>query len=299
MQNLENKRFGRLKVLNFYERKNNKYYWNCLCVCGTNKVIRSDQLIRGVTKSCGCLHAEINKKPKGHKYNLVGETYNRLKVSKYIGTINRVTYWQCICVCGNKKTVRQGNLLSDNVKSCGCLLKETIAEIGKQTATTHGKSNSSEYKAWISMRDRCLNEKHASYGGYGGRGITVCERWRSSFENFYEDMGDKPSPTRSLDRIDNEGNYSCGKCEECKENGWNANCRWATPWEQAQNRRPNKFITFNNKTLTISEWANEFGVNYNLIWWRLNRKWDVEKAITTPSRNFRRTNGRRRNGTYD
>jgi hypothetical protein len=307
-----NKRFGRLKVLSLARKIKGYTYWHCLCDCGNTRNVRADALRIGATKSCGCLQKEVISRMArtqiSPKRLLIqpNQRFERLVVIKLLGEKSSDGHlqWLCICDCGKNRKVQQRCLLSGSTKSCGCFAKDKTIERLRNTnpvqpKVVHGMYGTSEYKAWSSIKQRCLNPNNAQYFGYGGRGIKMCERWKSSFKNFYEDIGDKPSPTRSLDRIDNEGNYSCGKCEECKENGWNANCSWATPWEQAQNRRPNKFITFNNKTLTISEWANEFGVNYNLIWWRLNRKWDVEKAITTPSRNFRRTNGRRRNGTYD
>jgi hypothetical protein len=117
-----------------------------------------------------------------------------------------------------------------------------------------------EHDAWRGMLARCRNPRHPSYKNYGGRGITACERW-NSFENFLDDMGKRPSPKHSLDRIDNNGNYEPG------------NCRWATRREQANNTRMNRFVTFDGRTMTLAQWARETGIHVrgktDLLHWRL------------------------------
>ncbi len=126
-----------------------------------------------------------------------------------------------------------------------------------------------EYKVWQGMRDRCLNSGADCYPRYGGRGIRICERW-DSFQNFYADMGPRPSSTHSIERKDNTGNY-------CPEN-----CCWATKKDQGRNKRSNRNITYQGKTQCIAAWAEEFGVNPAMIWFRLSRGWTPEKAISTP-----------------
>lgn len=107
----------------------------------------------------------------------------------------------------------------------------------------HGLSRTKEYRAWTSAKTRCSNPNYKLFHNYGGRGILMCNGWRNNFTAFYKDLGDKPSPKHSLDRIDNDGNYSCGRCKQCLENGWPMNCKWSTKREQAYNRRVRKNAT--------------------------------------------------------
>jgi hypothetical protein len=157
--------------------------------------------------------------------DLTGKKFGRLIAQEVCGkNCNGNTLWKCHCECGNYKTIRGSSLVSGYTKSCGCLQKEAIRKL----LTVHGKSRTTEYSTYIHMLDRCYNEANLSYRDYGGRGITVCPRWRESFENFVADMGNKPSPKHSLDRINNGGNYEPN------------NCRWATQTVQNINRRPRK-----------------------------------------------------------
>lgn len=145
--------------------------------------------------------------------DITGQTYNKLTAIEYSGGGK----WKCLCECGNYTNVKRGDLARNHTKSCGCLAVEN--------AKTHGKRDSKEYNSWHGMKNRCLNENHVHYKHYGGRGITVCDEWKDSFENFYKDMGDKPTPQHSIDRINVNGNYTP------------ENCRWATKKEQSLNKR--------------------------------------------------------------
>jgi hypothetical protein len=126
-------------------------------------------------------------------------------------------------------------------------------------------------KVWQTMIARCHDEKYTNHYRYGGRGIIVCDRWRYSFEAFKSDMGPRPSPEYSIDRIDNSGPYSP------------ENCRWATRKEQALNRRTNRVLDFNGRQLTLKEWSSKTGISLVVISMRLNRlAWSIERALTTP-----------------
>lgn len=132
----------------------------------------------------------------------------------------------------------------------------------------HGMRNTTEYRSWSHMKDRCYREKDKRYSSYGGRGITVCDEWRNSFTAFYKDMGKKPSPKHSLDRIDNNGNYEP------------SNCRWATNVQQASNRRSSRLFTYDGRTMNIKEWSDSSGIAYNTLRQRLMRyNWPIEKAL--------------------
>ena len=167
--------------------------------------------------------------------------------------------WLCECKCGTRLVVRGYDLRSGGTRSCGCLSREL--------ATTHGLRKTPEYSVWADMIRRGTNPNHPAYKDYGGRGIKVSARWRK-FENFYADMGPRPSPAHSLDRIDNDGDYEP------------ENCRWATRKEQARNIRPNRMIPFNGEMLCVTEWAERVGLRRDTLRWRLNHGWSVGRAIT-------------------
>lgn len=160
------------------------------------------------------------------------------------------------------------------MKSCGCLLKETLigGDINRNTyfdSTTHGMSNSKEYGIWLGMLQRCYNPKRKNYKRYGGRGIFVCRRWKKSFEHFYKDIGERPSDKHSIDRVDNNGPYA----------PWN--CRWSTDEEQSNNRCDNHLLYFCGKSYTMKKWSEKLNINYKTLNSRINQYgWDVERALT-------------------
>lgn len=173
------------------------------------------------------------------------------------------------CVCGKLFICSIASIKKGNTKSCGCLRKEITSKLNiKHGHGVRGKE-SKEFIAWIAMISRCESVNAAQYKDYGGRGISVCERWKSSFKLFLLDMGEKPSDRHSLDRFpDKNGNY------EPK------NCRWATKEEQANNKTNNVMIKYNNSIKTLPEWVRELGLKYNLTYQRLFfLKWPIEKAF--------------------
>lgn len=198
-----------------------------------------------------------------------GDVFGRLTVIENDkprpGTRDR--YVICRCVCGCSKSIYVSNLTSNKVNSCGCLRKELTS----QAFLVHGQADKTpEYQSWLHIRSRCLIATNKSYPDYGGRGIKICARW-DSFELFFEDMGQRPSPKHSIDRIDNNGDY-------CPEN-----CRWATPKTQSNNKRNNHLIEYKGTTKTIAQWAEALSISRTTLRNRIVRGgWSVEKALTTP-----------------
>lgn len=167
--------------------------------------------------------------------------------------------WVFKCECGKKKPIRSSSVITGHTKSCGCLRLDN--------ALAHGKSKTPEYKAWYNMKRRCYNPglRHSCYDG-----VEVCDRWMRSFENFYKDMGDKPSDKHSLDRIDTNGNYEP------------SNCRWATAKEQVRNRNITKYFYHNGAMVTISDLSYTCGIKQNVLRARIvDLGWSIERAITT------------------
>jgi hypothetical protein len=199
---------------------------------------------------------------------MMGLRFGRLLVIKRAKSVRGKFRWICRCDCGATATRDGSALRYGHVKSCGCLSRETAAA----RMTTHGhtinkKGYTSEYARWCSMKERCGNPKTKSYHRYGGRGIKVCKRWAASFEAFYADMGQVP-PGKSLDRIDNNGNYEPG------------NCRWATKHQQAANARNAKIVQHDGRALCVSEWARILGIKTSTISQRLRLGWPVKMALT-------------------
>lgn len=209
--------------------------------------------------------------------DLAGMTFGRLTVVEF-SHVNgqRLRCWKCRCSCGVEHTTTGRNLRKGIALSCGCLQRETFnANRNVRGNPTHGLSDTPEYRCWASMLARCRNPATVSFKYYGARGICVCDRWERSFVAFLEDMGRKPSPEHSIDRINSDGNYEPG------------NCRWALPDVQARNKRGLRLITFRGETLCLADWASRIGLKPMTIAQRLKMGWSVEQALTAPLRGER------------
>jgi hypothetical protein len=175
----------------------------------------------------------------------VGHRFARLTVVSEV----KAGRWIFRCDCGAEKAFDRFAVFSGNTKSCGCLLKEVLQERSVTHGHTRGGKLSREFKAWRGARARCGNPNNRQFPHYGGRGITVCDRWLHSFENFLADMGPCP-PGMSIDRMNNDKGYEPG------------NCCWATPSEQARNRRSNRIIKVGGERMTVAEAAERHGLTY-------------------------------------
>lgn len=174
------------------------------------------------------------------------------------------------CACGNEKYINEQNVLRGKQKSCGCLKIKQAKKMGLNNKK-HGKRFTEEYSVWDKIKTRCNNKRSLSYKQYGGRGIKVCDRWLNSFENFLEDMGERPTNKHSIDRIDNNGDYTP------------ENCRWANKAEQANNRNNNLIINYKSEEKTLAEWCFILKLNYETIRHRINYlKWNIEDAFEKP-----------------
>lgn len=159
------------------------------------------------------------------RIDMTGHVFGRLTVQRFDRNESNQSLWVCLCECGNTVSVRRGDLKREVSRSCGCLR----AEVAARRATRHGMCGTTEYNIWCGMIQRCHEPRTKAYEYYGGRGITVCDRWRESIHAFYEDMGPRPHG-KSIDRVNNDGNYEP------------SNCRWATHIEQMRNTRRSKSV---------------------------------------------------------
>jgi hypothetical protein len=199
--------------------------------------------------------------------NLVGLRFGKLLVREIAGKTNQGIYrWLCVCDCGNLTVVRVTGLTSSNTKSCGCGVNAVGTKL-KYKQLPNGTLKSDEYNTWKNMKSRCYSKNSKQYFRYGGRGITVCDKWRNDFIAFLNDMGCRPSPSHSLDRIEVNGNYEP------------SNCRWATKGEQSRNRRNNHLVFYNGKMYVVTDLAKEFGVTYQILGRHLNRGKTIEQAV--------------------
>ena len=204
-----------------------------------------------------------NEVPGNVKY-ITGKVFTRLTVRRFAGVDkHRNALWECRCSCGKEITASRNRLVTGNTQSCGCLHREITGNIHRK----HGGYLKPEYRSWNAMMNRASSPERAEIKYY--EHVTVCERWRD-LTAFIEDMGKRPGPCYSLDRIDGSKGY------------FKENCRWATQIQQQNNKSNNKRIVFRGENLTHAQWGRKLGFPKNLIRKRLVKGWSEERALTTP-----------------
>ncbi len=200
----------------------------------------------------------MTKRPKNQ--NLLGKRFGRLTVIQFLGIQKRQARWLCQCDCGSTTTASTA-MLNLKLQSCGCLTLEKT--------TTHHMSRTRPYRIWMGMRSRCDNSSQPVYKYYGARGVHYCPEW-STFEGFWKDMQPGYVPDKTLDRVDNDGNY-------CPEN-----CVWATNKEQSQHKTNNALLTYNGQTMNITQWSLKLGLPRSMLYGRKALGWSDQETIETP-----------------
>ena len=195
------------------------------------------------------------KKRGGQVKDITGQRFNKLLVLEYVGIENHKAIWKCKCDCGIIKNFVGKDLRSGNTNSCGCYMIEQIKKANTTHKATQNKKPTGTYKSWSNMKGRCYRKSHIEYGRYGGRGITVCERWMN-YENFLEDMGERPDEY-SLERKDPNGNYEL------------SNCCWIHNSQQARNKRTTVWVILNGQKMIQSDVTKILNKNKTTIYeWR-------------------------------
>lgn len=275
--------YNNIQVLADLGRINRQRMFLCKCVlCGKEYEQRASRI--GNVSACReCSH-------KLKIIDLTGQRFGRLVALEYMGRKNDRTLWRCKCDCGNESITGYSNLINRITRSCGCLNDETrqINNRNRRKCISvdflpiGNLRNHPSYSSWGSMMDRCYNKNRKSYKDYGGRGIKVCERWRGEhgFENFIKDMGERPSPQHSIDRIDYNGDYSP------------ENCRWATQKEQVNNQTKNVYLYIKGKRITAKMLCNLLGINYNTMIHQLKYGVDINIIIFYRGLDLRTKSGR-------
>lgn len=200
--------------------------------------------------------------------DILCQKYGRLTVLEEIIKIGKGRRFRVVCDCGNTKDVELTHLRMGFIVSCGCFNKEQTSK----AKGTHRMSGNKLYSIWANMIQRCINPNTINYKGYGGRGITICNEWKNSFENFLN-WAQKNNYNHNLeiDRINNDGNY-------CPEN-----CRFVTRTQNARNRTVTHYIVYKGEKKSLAEWSEQLGIRQSILLDRLNKlKWSINKAIETP-----------------
>lgn len=246
-----------------------KLGWAVRCECGRECTKHLGVMAAAITCGRECATPRTRRVPAERRIERhLGQRFGRLLVQEIVRRNGCNVRVRTLCDCGASHVAFLNNITAGVTTSCGCRNRESAAE----RFTTHGRSGSVEYSIWNAMRHRCGNPQNNAWADYGGRGITVCERWRESFENFIADMGARPSPRHSIDRINNSAGYSP------------ENCRWATQSEQMRNTRRTTFIVLDGARVPAISVYEKHGISRQLFDCRVSSGWDAVRAATTPPR---------------
>jgi hypothetical protein len=234
------------------------------CACGQEQIVNNSRLLNGSSTRCKLCRHE----------SLIGKTFGYLTVVGDAAPEGGDKSWRSICVCAcspeKQKTVSNPALKKGLTTSCGCRVVERASVMKlRHGASIEGNSKFGTYRSWHGAKSRCYTLNSPNYKHYGGRGITMCDRWKNSFDNFFEDMGYRPTGM-TLERIDNEGNYEPG------------NCKWATTKEQNCNKRTNKIYTIRGKKDCLTYLCKYFGISCSCVRKRLHKGWSPEDAFLIP-----------------
>lgn len=262
-KDLTGEKFGKLTVCEYVGKDDKgRSLWRCVCDCGNEKILYTNALTSGHTKSCGCLY------PKAE--DLTGKRFGKLVVVKRSSDTfdkagRKYITWECQCDCGNTTYVTTNNLLGKTT-SCGCFLKS----IAGQQTIKHGYRKTRLYRIYNGMKQRCNNPNHIQYKDYGGRGIAVCDEWNKSdglksfaewaYENGYEE-------NLTIERKDVNGNY-------CPEN-----CCWVPLSEQPKNTRRNVFVEYGGEKMTLTDFSRKTGIDHRKVSRYLKRGMTVDEII--------------------
>jgi hypothetical protein len=203
--------------------------------------------------------------------DLVGKNFGSLTVNSRAASVAGRAAWTCTCECGSTVVAKGHHLRRSYVTSCGCVKVERAKRLA-QARVRHGKTSTPEFRTWTAMISRCTNPNDYRFKRYGARGITVCAEWMESFERFLADVGPIPFPGAELDREKNNLGYAPG------------NVRWTTSKVNNNNRSSNRYIDHNGITRTLTQRAEQFGLNSATLRVRLESGWSVERALTQPVR---------------
>lgn len=264
-------RYGKLLVLGYAGKAPDGHsMWRCKCDCGNEKVLRSNNLQH--SKSCGCVTSAPSPA------TMIGKTFGNLTV---VGRVRNNKWndavWECICVCGRVSYRRTTELNRGISTDCGHHSKE---KVHKKHGDASHKRQARLYRIYHDMIRRCEKPYRDDYERYGGRGISVCEEWRNSYEAFRSwSLENGYSEDLTIDRIDVNGNYSP------------ENCKWSTCTEQANNKRNNHIVEYHGERYTLAELGRIVGVPGYVLGARIRLGWDIERAVSTPVKCCRRKHG--------